>query len=69
MKLTLVIKKGNSGYLVGQLKELTEVFTQGKNNEELRENIKEALEMYLEDVREQYILKGEMLAEEEIVFA
>ncbi len=69
MKLTLVIKKGKSGYLVGQLKELPEVFTQGKNNEELRENIKEALEMYFEDVREQYSLKGEMLAEEEIVFA
>jgi predicted RNase H-like HicB family nuclease len=49
MKLTLVIKKGKSGYLVGQLKELPQVFTQGKNNEELRENIKEALEMYLED--------------------
>jgi predicted RNase H-like HicB family nuclease len=69
MKLTLVIKKGKSGFLVGQLKEFPEVFTQGKNNQELRENIKEALEMYLEDVREQYSLKGEMLAEEEIVFA
>lgn len=69
MKLILVIKKGKSGFLVGQLKEFPEVFTQGKNNQELRENIKEALEMYLEDVREQYSLKGEMLAEEEIVFA
>jgi hypothetical protein len=47
MKLTLVIKKGKSVYLVGHLKELPQVFTQGKNNEELRENIKEALEMYL----------------------
>ncbi len=67
MKLTLVIKKGKSGYLVGQLKELPEVFTQGKTTEELRVNIIDALEMYLEDVREQYSPKGEMLAEEEIV--
>ncbi len=69
MKLTLVIKKGKSGYLVGQLKELPAVFTQGKNNEELRENIVEALEMYFEDLREQYSLKGEMILEEEIVIA
>ncbi|HSO86917.1 MAG TPA: type II toxin-antitoxin system HicB family antitoxin [Draconibacterium sp.] len=50
MKLTLVIKKGNSNFLVGQLKELPEVFTQGKDIQELRENIHDALEMYLEDV-------------------
>ena len=69
MKLTLVIKKGKSGCVVGQLKELPEVFTQGKNIEELRVNIIDALEMYLEDVREQYSSKGEMLAEEEIVIS
>ena len=49
MKLTLVIKKGKSNFLVGQLKELPEVFTQGKDIQELRENIQDALEMYLED--------------------
>jgi predicted RNase H-like HicB family nuclease len=69
MKLTLVIKKGKSNFLVGQLKELPEVFTQGKNIQELRENIQDALEMYLEDLREQYSPKGEMLYEEEIVIA
>jgi predicted RNase H-like HicB family nuclease len=55
--------------LVGQLKELPEVFTQGKDIQELRENIQDALEMYLEDLREQYSPKGEMLYEEEIVIA
>jgi len=50
MKLTLVIKKGKSSYLVGQLKELPEVFTQGKDIQELRENIADALELYLEEV-------------------
>lgn len=69
MKLTLVIKKGESNFLVGQLKELPEVFTQGKDIQELRENILDALEMYLEDLRDQYSPKGEMLAEEEIVIA
>lgn len=69
MKLTLVIKKGKSNFLVGQLKELPEVFTQGKDIQELRENIQDALEMYLEDLREQYSPKGEMLYEEEIVIA
>lgn len=69
MKLTLVIKKGKSNYLVGQLKELPEVFTQGKDIQELRENIQDALEIYLEDLREQYSPKGEMLSEEEIVIA
>jgi predicted RNase H-like HicB family nuclease len=49
MKLTLVIKKVKSNFLVGQLKELPEVFTQGKDIQELRENIQDALEMYLED--------------------
>lgn len=50
MKLTFVIKKGKSGFLVGQLKEFPEVFTQGKDIQELRENIQDALEMYFEDV-------------------
>jgi predicted RNase H-like HicB family nuclease len=69
MKLTLVIKKGKSDFLVGQLKELPEVFTHGKDIQELHENIKDALEMYFEDLKGQYSPKGEMLSEEEIVIA
>jgi predicted RNase H-like HicB family nuclease len=69
MKLTLVIKKGKSGYLIGQLKELPSVFTQGISIEEVKENILDALELYLEDIREQYKPNGEMLQEEEIIFA
>jgi predicted RNase H-like HicB family nuclease len=69
MKLTLIVKKGQSGYLIGQLKELPAVFTQGLTIEELRENIADALEMYLEDVRERYQPDGEMLQEEELTFA
>ena len=68
MRLTIVIKKGKSGYLVGQLKEIPAVFTQGKTVKELRSNIKDALELYFEDLREQYDPNGEMIAEEELHF-
>jgi predicted RNase H-like HicB family nuclease len=53
MKLTLVIKKGKNGFLIGQLKEIPAVFTQGLSVEEVKENIKDALDLYLEDTREQ----------------
>ena len=69
MKLTLVIKKGESGYLIGQIKEIPAVFTQGSSVEEIKENINDVLDMYLEDEREQYHPDGEMLHEEELTFA
>jgi len=69
MKLTLIVKKGKNGFLIGQIKELPEVFTQALTIEELRENIADALEMYLEDVRERYQPDGEMIQEEEFTFA
>ena len=69
MTLTLVIKKGKNGYLIGQLKELPAVFTQGLTVEEVKENIVDSLEMYFEDIREQYHHDGEMLQEEELTFA
>lgn len=68
MKLTLIVKKGKNGYLIGQIKEIPAVFTQGLTIEELKENIADALEMYLEDVRENYKPDGEMLQEEELTF-
>jgi len=69
MRYTLVIKQGKDGFLIGQLKELPEVFTQGLTISELKENIADALELYFEDMRENYILQGTMLNEEEIIFA
>lgn len=68
MKLTLVIKKGKSGYLIGQLKEIPEVFTQGLTVDEVKENILDSLDLYLEDVREQYQPNGDMIQEEELLF-
>jgi predicted RNase H-like HicB family nuclease len=69
MKYTLVVKNGQNGFLVGQLKEFPAVFTQGTTLAELKENIIDALEMYLEDLRETYQPCGEMIKEEELVFA
>lgn len=68
MKLTLIVKKGKSGYLIGQIKEIPAVFTQGLTIDKLKENIADALGMYLEDVRENYKPDGEMLQEEELTF-
>jgi predicted RNase H-like HicB family nuclease len=69
MKYTLVIKQGQDGYLIGQLKELPAVFTQGLTISELKENIADVLELYLEDMRERYVLQDVMLEEEEMIFA
>jgi predicted RNase H-like HicB family nuclease len=68
MKCTLVIRGGKDGFLIGQLKELPEVFTQGLTLDEVKENIADVLEMYLEDLREKYVPQGEMIEETEIVF-
>lgn len=57
MKYTLVIKQGQNGFLIGQLKEIPAVFTQGLTVTELKENIADALEMYFEDMRENYQLQ------------
>ena len=69
MKYTLVVTQGQNGFLIGQLKELPAVFTQGLTVAELKENIADALEMYFEDMREAYNPQGAMVEEEEMVFA
>jgi predicted RNase H-like HicB family nuclease len=69
MKYTLVIKQGQDGFLIGQLKELPAVFTQGLTVSELKENIADVLELYLEDMRELYVPEGIMLNEKELIFA
>ena len=61
MKYTLVIKQGQDGFLIGQLKELPAVFSQGLTISELKENIADVLELYLEDMREKYVPQGVML--------
>jgi predicted RNase H-like HicB family nuclease len=50
MKLTLLITQG-SEFLIGTFKELPSVITQGRNIDEVKENILDALSLYLEDMR------------------
>lgn len=39
MELSLAITKGDNGYLIGQLKEIPEVVSQGTTKEALKANI------------------------------
>ncbi len=50
MKLTIVISKGEDFYL-GTIKEIPAVLTQGTTIEETKENVLDALELYLEDMQ------------------
>jgi predicted RNase H-like HicB family nuclease len=47
MTLTAIIEKGNDGWFTGQLIELPAVISQGKTQEELIENLKDALQIYI----------------------
>ncbi len=53
LKFTILVETGEEGWLVGQLAELPAVMSQGKTKEELRENLLDALELYLEVQREE----------------
>lgn len=49
MKLTIAISKGEK-FFIGTIKEIPAVLTQGKTVEEAKENVLDALELYLEDL-------------------
>lgn len=66
MKLTVRIIKGNI-FFVGKIKEIPGVLTQGKTIEEVRENIQDALKLYLEDMREDRSDEENLVLEEELI--
>ena len=69
MKFTLKIIKGNNDYLVGQIKEIPSVLTQGKTIDEVTENIVDALELYMKDMREEKVSeKEDLILEEELTY-
>jgi predicted RNase H-like HicB family nuclease len=69
MKFTLLIRQGKT-QLIGQLKEIPGVLTQGKTVEEVKENIQDALTLYLEDMREDDSENDDaIIAREEVEFA
>jgi|KBSSwiStaDraftv2_1062776.scaffolds.fasta_scaffold3916459_1 predicted RNase H-like HicB family nuclease len=63
MKLTLVISKGEEFY-IGTTKEIPAVITQGKTIDEARENVMDALALYLENMKETNKLENTVLEED-----
>jgi len=50
MKLTIVIGKGEE-FFIGTIKEIPAVISQGNSIDEAKKNVRDALEMYLEDMQ------------------
>ncbi|HZX48031.1 MAG TPA: type II toxin-antitoxin system HicB family antitoxin [Nitrospirota bacterium] len=48
MKIKVTIEKGEDGYFVAHCLSLKSCWSQGKTEEEALENIREAIELYLE---------------------
>ena len=57
MKLKVVIEEGEDGYYVVTVPSLPGCISQGKTKEEALENIKEAIEIYLEVLQEKELKK------------
>jgi predicted RNase H-like HicB family nuclease len=53
MDLTILVEKGENGFYVGQIQEYPPVMSQGKTLDELKENLKDALTLFLEVQKEQ----------------
>jgi len=66
MKLTIVISKGED-FFIGTIKEIPAVLTQGKTIEETKENVKDALELYLEDMQNEEDNSNKILEEDLII--
>ncbi|MEJ7684918.1 MAG: type II toxin-antitoxin system HicB family antitoxin [Segetibacter sp.] len=66
MKLTLIVMKGEE-YYVGTVKEIPGVVSQGKTVEEAKENTMDALNDYLEDMRQDNEADN-LVLQEELIF-
>lgn len=63
MKLTIAIVKGDD-YFIGTIKETPAVITQGETIEETRDNVLDALKLYLEDMQQEKGLDNIVLEED-----
>jgi predicted RNase H-like HicB family nuclease len=66
MKLTIVISKGEE-FFIGTIKEIPAVLTQGKTVEETKDNVLDALELYLEDMQSEEDNSNKILEEDLII--
>jgi len=69
MKLTALIEKTDDGWFVGQLEEFPEILSQGKTIEELKFNLKDALNLLLDSNRQivESDNKGKEIIREQLV--
>jgi predicted RNase H-like HicB family nuclease len=63
MKLTIVIRKGEAFY-IASIKEIPAVLSQGQSVEEAKENVLDALKLYLEDMQEENVFENTVLEED-----
>ena len=63
MKLTILISKGEE-FFVGTIKEIPSVISQGATIEEAKENVLDALELYLEDMQKEEVFDNIVLEED-----
>lgn len=66
MKLTIVISKGEE-FFIGTIKEIPSVLSQGETIEEAKENVLDALNLYLEDMQNEEDLFNKVLEEDLII--
>lgn len=65
--MTLLITQGTD-FLIGSIKEIPAVLTQGTSISEVKENILDVLELYLEDMRDEQNTQ-KIVYQEELMFA
>ena len=71
LKLTMLIEKGLDGWYVGQIQEIPGVLTQGETIKETKENLVDALNLYLTAQRDERKseFKGRKIIREELTLA
>ncbi len=52
MRYTVILERGEDGYIVANVPALPGCITQGKTGEEALKNVKEAIELYIDVLRE-----------------
>ncbi len=66
MKLTIVISKGEE-FFVSTIKEIPAVISQGASIEEAKENVLDALQLYLEDMQSENSDENKVFEEDLII--
>jgi predicted RNase H-like HicB family nuclease len=60
-EFTVVVERGEDGYLIGSVPGLHGAHSQGATLDELMENMREVIELCLEDAEEQDVLPTEVI--------